>query len=206
MQATRREILDILKRQAGSTVDELAKSLRLSPMCIRQHLALLERDGLVSPREVRRRTGRPHFFYTLTERSDGYFPKSYDKLAAAILSEIRERDGSERVGQLMAGIGQRLGVEYAQKLTGKAFGERLTAMVDIVGNGSGLGSWEKDGDSYVLRVFDCPYHKVSQQHNEVCNLHLRLLTCVLDAEVYREENLAQGDIRCTYRLQPREQV
>lgn len=202
MQATRREILDILKRNAGSTVDELAKSLRLSPMCIRQHLALLERDGLVSPREVRRRTGRPHYFYTLTEKSDDYFPKSYDKLADAILAEIRERQGADWVQQLMVGIGQRLGAQYALQLAGKPLEERLTAVVGILGDGAGLGNWEKDGDSYLVRLFDCPYHRVSLQHSEVCSLHAQVLNQVLDTEVQREENMARGDLRCTYRVRP----
>jgi predicted ArsR family transcriptional regulator len=171
MQATRREIVDVLKKRAGATVDELAKSLGLSPMCIRQHLALLERDGLVSPREVRRRTGRPHYFYTLTERADGLFPKSYDRLATALLDEVKAEGGSERVRGLMRSLGDRMGNRYAESLRDKSIDERLDAVVNILGDGSPLGDWEKTGDGYVLREYDCPYYRVAASHPDVCSFH-----------------------------------
>ena len=168
MQATRREILDILKRQAGATVDELARSLQLSPMCIRQHLALLERDGLVSPREVRRRTGRPHYFYTLTEKADEHFPKSYDKLASAILAELKDDGGPERTGALLRRVGERLGEQYARQLAGRPLAERLATMVGVLADGAAMGEWQAEGQTYLLREFDCPYHKVAMVHPEVC--------------------------------------
>ncbi|MCL4467051.1 MAG: helix-turn-helix domain-containing protein [Chloroflexi bacterium] len=202
MQATRREILDILKRRAGGTVDELAKALDLSPMCIRQHLALLERDGLVSPREVRRRTGRPHYLYTLTEKSDDYFPKGYDRLASLLLGEIKQLQGPAAVRDLLRSLGGRLGDEYARGLEGKSFEDRLTAAVAILSEGSGLGEWQRDGDSYILREFDCPFRKVASQHPEVCNLHAQVLGRALNAEVEHQESMAGGDVRCTYRLRP----
>jgi predicted ArsR family transcriptional regulator len=203
VQITRREILDILKRRGGGTVDDLAKTLGLSPMCIRQHLALLERDGLVSPREVRRRTGRPHYLYTLTEKSDDFFPKGYDRLAALLLGEIKQRDGAAAARDLLRGLGTRLGNEYASALAGKPLEERLTAAVGLLSEGSGLGEWQQDGDSYVLREFDCPYRRVASQHPEVCNVHAQMLARVLDADVEHEESMAGGDPRCLYRVRQR---
>lgn len=203
MQATRREIVDILKRQAGGTVDELARKLGLSPMCIRQHLALLERDGIVVPREVRRRTGRPHYFYTLTERADSLFPKSYDRLAAIILEELKASEGPERVMALMTRLGDKIGEECAQGLGDKGFEERLDAMVNVLGDGSPLGEWHRNDEGYLLHEYDCPFHKVSSKHPEVCQLHARVLMRALNAEVSREENIASGDWRCTYRIKPR---
>ena len=203
MQATRREIVDLLKKRAGATVDELAKTLGLSPMCIRQHLALLERDGLVSPREVRRHTGRPHYFYTLTDKADELFPKSYHRLASGILAELRADEGAERVKLLMYNLGNRLGEEYAQALADKPFEERLTAIVNILGDGSPLGEWERTDDGYVLREYNCPYYRVATEHPEVCGLHAQIIARVLDADFQRDETIARGDARCTYRLRPR---
>ena len=203
MQATRREIVDVLKRQAGGTVDELARALGLSPMCIRQHLALLERDGFVSPREVRRRTGRPHYFYTLTDKADELFPKSYDRLASLMLAEVKATEGSEGASRLMHRLGDRLGEEYSQTLADKPFEERLAAVINILGDGSPLGSWKRSDGGYVLHEYDCPFHRVSTQHPEVCTLHAQVLKRVLDVELEREENIARGDARCTYLLYPR---
>ena len=203
MQSTRREIVDVLKKQAGGTVEELARQLGLSPMCIRQHLALLERDGLVTPKEVRRRTGRPHYFYSLTDKSDELFPKSYDKLASAMIADIKATDGPEHVLAMMGRLGERLGDEYLLLLAGKPIEDRLTAILNMLGDGTPMGEWHRNGDGFVMHEFDCPYHRVSSVHPEVCGLHLELMRRVLEADIVREENMAVGDVRCTYRIRPR---
>ena len=61
MRTTKSEILAHLKRTGGSPIEELATSLGLARMTVRQHLAMLERDALVSSREGRRGAGgAPH--------------------------------------------------------------------------------------------------------------------------------------------------
>lgn len=200
MQATRREIIDVLKRRSGGTVDELAKALGLSPMCIRQHLALLDRDGYVTPREVRRRTGRPHYFYTLTEKADSLFPKSYDRLASGILDELKENGGAEQVRALMRRLGDKLGAQYAEALADKPLRERMEAVVNLLGDGSPLGEWKEMEEGYTLTEYDCPYHRVSREHPEVCLMHARVLSRVLEADVQRLESRATGGKHCTYLL------
>jgi predicted ArsR family transcriptional regulator len=46
LQNTKSEILALLKRSAGSGVEQLASALNLARMSVRQHLATLERDNL----------------------------------------------------------------------------------------------------------------------------------------------------------------
>ena len=70
MRTTKNQILSHLKRSGGSSVEELSTSLGLARMTIRQHLATLERDALVSSREVRRATGRPHYVFSLTDSGE----------------------------------------------------------------------------------------------------------------------------------------
>src|SRR5579859_6372492 len=55
MHSTKSQILAALKRQGGCSVDELAVTLGLAPMTVRQHLATLERDALVGSTEERQR-------------------------------------------------------------------------------------------------------------------------------------------------------
>ena len=44
---TRQEILDLLRRRGQMTAAELSESLGIGAVGVRQHIALLERDGLV---------------------------------------------------------------------------------------------------------------------------------------------------------------
>ncbi len=101
MQSTRQQILEYLQRQGRATVKELGKLLGLTSTGIRQHLTVLERDGLVDTHEKRGRVGRPTLVYSLTEKADALFPKTYDALASVLLEEIRSSQGNERLYGLL---------------------------------------------------------------------------------------------------------
>ncbi|GAF88364.1 unnamed protein product, partial [marine sediment metagenome] len=76
IQSTRQQILQYLQRHGRATVKELGSLLSLTSTGIRQHLTVLERDGLVDAREERGRVGRPTLVYSLTEKADALFPKT----------------------------------------------------------------------------------------------------------------------------------
>ncbi len=78
MQVTRQDILDHLRRHGSGSVKELGQLLGLTSTGIRQHLTILERDGLIEAREERGRVGRPALVYTLTPQGDSLYPKKYD--------------------------------------------------------------------------------------------------------------------------------
>ncbi len=56
---TRQQILLLLRRKGPMTAGELSDDLGIGSVGVRQHLALLERDGLVQISGVRRSVGRP---------------------------------------------------------------------------------------------------------------------------------------------------
>ena len=87
--ATRRALLDALKRQGEARADELATILGITVSAVRQHLAALHGDGLVTHSEVRAGPGRPHHKYRLSEQGDNLFPRRY----------AADRDGSPRRGR-----------------------------------------------------------------------------------------------------------
>jgi len=66
LHSTKSLILAFIKRNGGSTVDELAQALAL--MTVRQHLTAPQCDDLLEAEPVRRATGRPHYIYRLTRR------------------------------------------------------------------------------------------------------------------------------------------
>src|SRR3970040_2468153 len=107
MQSTRQQILNYLQRHGRATVKDVGTLLGLTSTGIRQHLTVLERDGLVDSREERGRVGRPTLVYSLTEQADSLFPKRYDDLAGVILEEIRTVDGNERLQQLFGRVAHR---------------------------------------------------------------------------------------------------
>src|SRR6185295_896300 len=100
MQSTRQQILEYLQRHGRGTVKELGELLGLTSTGIRQHLTVLERDGFVEAHEERGRVGRPTLVYSLTNKADGLFPKTYDLLASVLLEEIRSGQGNTQLHKM----------------------------------------------------------------------------------------------------------
>ena len=91
--ATRQQILQLLRRHGQMTALELSQELNIGAVGVRQHLALLERDGLVEVSGVRRSVGRPSHLYTLTSEAERHFPKQYEQFALEVLDYIALQGG-----------------------------------------------------------------------------------------------------------------
>ncbi|MGQ9571980.1 MAG: helix-turn-helix transcriptional regulator [Dehalococcoidia bacterium] len=206
IQSTKSQILALLKRRAGSTVEELATALDLARMTIRQHLAALQRDNLVVAREVRRPTGRPHFAYSLTAEGEETFPKRYDRLADMIIDEVallegREIEGlspAEKKALLFRKLARRVARQYVQRLEGKSLAERVVAVVDILQAESGFAEWQKLEGHFEILGYNCPYRRVAESQDEVCVWHQELLNELLGGRVRAVERQSRGGDCCRF--------
>ena len=214
MQDTRGRILDILKGRQQATVDELSRELGLTPVTVRHHLDILRGEGYVAaPIVYRRKTpGRPQYAYTLTEKASAFFPKRYGQLVSLLLDEMQTCLSPAEVEQMMKHIGERIasqarmgGVDIPGIWSEEDFEVRLVATVEFLDQLGYMAEWERrdDGD-YLLHVANCPYEQVARQHDEVCKMDLRILTCLLGASPQRVTWAAQGDHQCTYAVRPTE--
>src|SRR5881296_3409588 len=163
MQSTRLRILEYLQRNGRATVKELGQLLGLTSTGIRQHLTVLERDGLVAVREERGRVGRPNLVYSLTEEADAVFPKTYDVLASVLLEEIRATDGNEKLHQLLHNVSERLAAPYKERVRETArIMEEQGCLVDVT---------EASGEFYIDE-YTCPFPKTAERDRAVCALHV----------------------------------
>jgi predicted ArsR family transcriptional regulator len=207
VQSTKSQILALLKRSGGCTVDELASALELARMTVRQHLATLERDNLVTAREVRRPTGRPHFVYSLTDKGEETFPKRYDRLADMLIDEVGLLDSSEIEGLspadkkalLFRKLARRIASQYAHRLEGKkSLEEQVPIVVDILQMESEFAEWRKLAEGFEIVRYNCPYRRVAESQDEVCVWHLELLSQLLDGRVRAAEFQTRGGDCCRF--------
>jgi predicted ArsR family transcriptional regulator len=202
MQTTRQQILEYLQRHGRATVKELGQLLRLTSTGIRQHLTVLERDGLVLAREERGRVGRPTLVYTLTEKAEALFPSSYDELAIALLEEIRASEGSERLYQLLHRVAQRMAESFWERVQGKSLAQRVKETALILQEQGCLVDWEQRDGEFFLHEFTCPFSKVAKQDSSVCTLHLELVRLLTGADTRLVRSLLRSERACTYRIRP----
>ncbi len=198
MQATRKEILGILRKEGQATVDYLARQLSLTSTCVRQHLAVLERLQLIGCREERRRLGRPQFVYTLTESADDLFPKSYHLLTTWLLDELKAVEGTTKATEILNGMARRWADTMAPKVTGTTIQEKVEGLVSLLKADGHLVEWDSSDDGVFIHEYDCRFQRVAQAHPEICSLESKMMARVLGVPVESLACLMDGQGRCTY--------
>lgn len=203
MQPTRWEILQLIKHRGRATVEELARHLQVTPMAVRLHLVVLERDGLVNRGTLRHGPGRPALVYTLTPRADDLFPKSYDVLANVLLAGLREKGGQAGVVEACQAAAEQLIATYRGRVAGKGFDERVSEVGAILKELGCDTVWEKQDVGYLMKEYNCPYHRVAEKHREICGLDREMLRELLDADLEFAGSLLDHAVHCTYLVRPR---
>ena len=202
LQTTRQEIIEHLQRVGRGTVKDLGVLLGLTSTGIRQHLTVLERDGLVKASEERGRVGRPTLVYSLTDKAENLFPKNYDLLAVSLLEEIRSSQGNEHLQQLLRRVAARMTAEYADRVEGKHLPERVQETVRIMEEQGCLVECHESEGEYFIEEYTCPYPKVAQQDRAICVLHVDMVRSLTAADTRLTASLMRGERACTYRIRP----
>lgn len=196
---TRQNIITLLKKNGGMTIDELSKRISITPMGIRQHLLSLEKKGHVSYIARKHGIGRPGFVYMLTESSDELFPKSYDKFALDILKEIKKIDGQEKIHKIFNGRKDKVLRHKKEALSGlSSMDEIMNGMKNLLESEGYLVDFEKDGEKYIIKSYNCPINKVATEFSEVCLQELQLFRELLQKDVSMEQCMGQGSPCCIF--------
>jgi predicted ArsR family transcriptional regulator len=202
MQATRQDILDHLRRHGQASVRELGDLLGLTSTGIRQHLTILERDGLIRAREERGRVGRPALVFSLTKQGDALYPKRYDMLAGLLLDEIKTMTGSKGLQGLMQRVALRLAEPLAVRMEEKSLPERVQEASRILEEQGCLVDAVTTENDYLIIRHTCPFPDVALNHSCVCALDVEFLRFLLRADTRLTSCLVRGDSSCTYRIRP----
>jgi predicted ArsR family transcriptional regulator len=203
MQATRQEILDYIRRHGEATVRELGDLLHLTPTGIRQHLTVLERDGLVAVRETRGRVGRPALVYSLTPSGDALFPSRYDELSNLLLDEIRAIAGTKGLQSVLMRVAERSAEPYTARLHGLPLVERVEEATQIIQERGNVADARPNGaDEYLINQYTCPFPNVARNHSGVCALEVEFVRRLTGGDARLVRSLLRGDKCCTYRVRP----
>ena len=194
---SRSEILRaLLRNKAGLTLDELGEALGISRNAIRQHVDVLERDGLV--RVAGRRTatgGRPSRAYGLTEEGLETFPRQYDGLAAGLLETVRDDLGDEALEALLARMAHDVATAEQDALAALPEPARREAVVALMNR---LGYDARVTPDGSIVAVNCVFHKLAAKTRAVCRYDERLLSALLGYGVRLGGCMQDGANGCTF--------
>ena len=204
MQTSRQQILDFLHREHRGTVKELARLLEMTPTGVRQHLAILEHDGLIAAEVERGHVGRPAFVYRLTDAGEALFPKGYDVLVNLLMEEIRQVAGADILQRILRRVADRMTQQNRDRIEGKALDERVQVAVELMREQGCVADVEDRDGMYYLHERTCPYPAVARRNSAVCALEVDLVRRLTGADARLVSSLLRGDPACVYRIRPLE--
>jgi predicted ArsR family transcriptional regulator len=205
VESTRSKILEILRHRHEATVEELTQVLQLAAATVRRHLDVLQRDGYVRVRPVRRETGRPHYAFSLTEAGEAYFPQHYMRVTSRLIQEIAAltpeetagKAGHELAGLVFDRMAEDIARTYVAQIHGETLEQRLEQTVDFLANEGLIFELTQVKDGYRLAGLDCPCRHIAEGQDSACRYDRTLLSRLLGTPVIPLD--AQGG--CAYLVQ-----
>src|SRR5688572_20820619 len=191
MQSTRSKIIDLLHNLGEATVEDLTQELTMAPSTVRRHLDVLQRDGQVEMRAVRRSAGRPHFAFTLTTAGHDALPHHHMRVTSGVIEELlalKARDTKDKTGYELAylvydRLTGRLVKTCKPQVTAEALPERLRQAVEALGReGLEFQVSEQDG-AFVVQGRGCPCRRIAGTPVEPCAHDQRLLSLLTGGHV-----------------------
>lgn len=196
---TREKIVLTLKKKGDMSVEALSREVNITPMGVRQHLLVLERNGIVEYITRKHGIGRPDFIYRLTESADDIFPKSYQEFALNLLMNIEENDGRQKVDELFRRRYERVLTEKKRLLSGKdSLSDRIYTLARILQEDGCIVEVEEDSGHFTLKQFNCPISKIAFRFKEACKYDLHLFKKLIGEGVVRQQCLSDGAKACVY--------
>jgi predicted ArsR family transcriptional regulator len=183
----------------------IAKRLRVSPMAVRQHLAVLRAEGLVEYIQERQKVGRPAHLWSLTPKAHERFPDSHADLAVGLLDAARSTLGEKSLKLLICERTRQQIASYRARVPGSdaPIEERVAALARIRHEEGFMAEWGRARDGTVELIENhCAIGRAAQLCQDLCAGELSLFRAVLgdDVQVEPIENLYSGDRRCAYRV------
>lgn len=203
---TRKQLLrHLLRHKSGASIDELAQAAGVTRTAVRQHLALVMRDGLVAAGGARPSGGRPQNLFVLTPQGKETFPRRYSWFAQLLIEAIAEEHGRAglrlRLARLASAVVAQLRHGSPSLASRKQKVEKLAEVMDELGYDARTG--QNIAGAPTIVADNCIFHELAMKNPEVCQFDLALLSGFSGNKVELTECMAKGGHVCRFRFTPR---
>jgi predicted ArsR family transcriptional regulator len=168
LESTRGQIVALLRRSAR-TVEELAAALGLTDNAVRNHLSVLERDGVVRQEGVRRSggAGKPAVVYELHPAAAPLLSRAYPPMLATLIAVLGERLPDDQADAILREAGRRIARDAGGRAPGD-LDERVRAAAALLTSLGGDIEIERDAHAHRIRSAGCPISAAVSHRPESC--------------------------------------
>lgn len=201
--ARQKELLGLLlQNKAGMTADELAGQLAITRNAVRQHLAALENERLLTRGETRASGGRPQQLYVLTDKGYECFPRHYSWLAQLLVASLQEMMGDAGLDEHLRKLGSKVALQLLQQQSGNADEEaRMLALTGLLQQlGYSARQMPPADGAAVIEADNCVFHTLAAQNPQICQFDLALLETFTGSKIEHQQCMAKHDHVCRFRF------
>lgn len=197
----RLQIVNLLKRSQGMSVNEIAERLNMSYMGIKQHCIELEKNGYLDTRRRPRTngTGRPEIAYRLTQRANDLFPAASNPVTIDLLRVAEKLYGPTAPDKMLMVWFQERGDHYEAKVKGDTLLERAKSLVRLRNAEGCMAELEPEPLPRIVE-FHSPIADLLHAFPIVARLETDLFQRALHSPVSREEQTVSGLYQCTFSI------
>lgn len=189
----------LLKSEQPLTVQALSKAVGISRNAAHQHVAAMEREGLVERASAVRTAGRPSRGFRLSAAGKATFPRQYSLLAKQLLTELSQYLGPDELQQAM----QRIGKTLAGSLSVSVGPVADQALIAALMRELGYESKVVDGpDGPEIEAHNCVFHDLAMADPAICEVDLSLLRSLSGKSVDHRRCMARGAGSCRFAFGP----
>ncbi len=200
---TRDRVARALYEHGPQSAVALSARFGLTPAAVRRHLDAMIASGDVTEtpeRPVRgkaRGRGRPAKLFALTDAGRGGFPHSYDALAGAALSYLRDTGGDAAVAEFARRRLAPTEARYGALLASSELKDRPAGLTAALTADGYAASVEQAGVGVQICQHHCPVAHVAADFPQLCEAETEAFGRLLGTHVQRLATIAHGDGVCT---------
>ena len=191
-------LLDLLRITGPLGVSEMADAMEVTPTAVRQRLVRLLRQNSIQREATRHGRGRPRHRYWLTEKGLRLTGSNFTDLAVTLWQEIRESNDPELRRETLRRLARALAAGYADQIQGNTPAERMQSLADLLAQRRIPASVEEAGQGAILTEHACPYPKLAEQDQDICNMERMMFSELLGQNVELTECRLQGGNECRF--------
>lgn len=196
------DLIMLLKRSNGMSVNELAAALRMSYMGVKQHCVFLEKRGYLDTwRRPKEGGGRPEKMYRLTAKLDGFFPSVTFELLQDVLEGAEATYGEGAAAKLLVHHFKRITARYHERIKGRTLLERAQSLSKLRTAEGCLSLCEFDPHEGLRLVeYHSPIASLGKLHSCACELEAQMVGHLLFCACERRDTSTERVTRIEFRL------
>lgn len=194
---------------ADLTVKKIAQKIDLSTNVVWNYLVVLEKEGFITKKRKKGRTGRPAMVYSISEKGLELFPKTYMEFCITILDEIKEMYGEEELQKMFSNIGKKLAIDMRNQMrphlqdrtTLNNLKLKLENLMEIFEQHGTYPKLVETDTSFTITNYNCLMHGVAKANPMICTVDETIFHDIIGQQVIKEKCFGDGDKYCLFRIE-----